>query len=1324
MSYYNPITPPLILFGQISGITQKDLYEISDDTGLLGKPTTYTITVNNIRTQLLGDESLRNGEEAFYNGFDIKVGDFVAQVSGAGTGRKIYRIKSITSKLSTSIVCVIEDVDMIVARTIVSKDNLPDNGQDVLIFEVNGQNQPILYGARVENSDSEIPAGVYSSIITYFNTYNPLFNRRFFQDPAPNITLSDNVTINSSGQWTRATSGDTILGQVSSISSDPRTFYVRPNTKIIDNFEYPQGLTGGSVGDIWYSDPDVNGGYTTTNKNGSKELYFQISNAVPTTVIGTSEFTLLSGQELIINRITGATGPATQSQVISQINSKTTEHYVFADEYSSIAIAEPNTDNLHLNGGPVVVGQSLNGDNPIDITVSDGTNSVNIVFSGTPNINYSTGTGTSPNVFSMQDTPDGDGVVTIMNSVLSASSVNVIAEVVDEQIGTFSHLKSIRIKSTVPGETITITTNTQWNGKDFAASGVTTSMVGITNLIESEINGVLRLTRSDGGDIMITGSDSVINRNGYYSSSNGNPPLLQILTSGGSGESGSSGSSGTSGTSGSSGTDGSSGSSGTSGTSGSSGTDGSSGSSGTSGTSGSSGTSGTSGVDGIGLRGDDGSSGSSGTSGTSGSSGTDGSSGSSGTSGTSGSSGTDGSSGSSGTSGTSGSSGTDGSSGSSGTSGTSGSSGTSGTSGKDGSGSGRVYYFNESITEVAGIKELGSEPTTSSENNVSITAIQNTDTKITQYISDPFDFTIIPGGVQRFFLWLTKENLNDHIEVYVKLSVTDNSGNILVTAGTSAAVDIGFNNNNTTPVITEVDITFPSTTVQVGQRMLVEIWARNNVNQNRNVTLYTEGSSHYSYVVTTVSLSSGTSGTSGSSGTDGSSGSSGTSGTSGSSGTDGSSGSSGTSGTSGSSGTDGSSGSSGTSGTSGSSGTDGSSGSSGTSGTSGSSGVSVDVYDDTTLISSGVSEITFSGESVSVVTGSTEDSVIVTITGGTSLTVSANTGVELTETDVLYTIYNTNLSPTLEMDTNVGGIDSGTLVSDLTGKTFVELFNDLLFPTVQPTYTPSSLTFVGSPSTSTVEVGSSVNVDFYGKGIKNDAGDFTTIRLLKNGIVQYTDSVLTISSESPIANQFGYLNPNTPNSGFTSDSWSETLTVPSPSAGNTQTTTTYTVNGDYNAGLPKKDNKGDDDVRTALTRNSNRPQAAQNNYSPGNKTVTGIYPYFWGKASTNKPTVSDIQNAISGGTANKVLAKASNDITITYNAVDEFLWFAHFSEYNNKTNWVITPNTNEGTIGEQLIDSPIENQVIDGPDGYWSGINFNIYISSYATTTVSPITFE
>ncbi len=720
---------------------------------------------------------------------------------------------------------------------------------------------------------------------------------------------------------------------------------------------------------------------------------------------------------------------------------------------------------------------------------------------------------------------------------------------------------------------------------------------------------------------------------------------------------------------------------------------GSSGSSGTSGSSGSSGTSGISGVDGT-----SGSSGSSGTSGSSGSSGTSGISGVDGTSGSSGSSGTSGSSGSSGTSGSSGSSGTSGISGVDGTSGSSGSSGTSGSSGRDGISSGKIYYFNESETQTPSTyKNLSTTASTEVEQTITSGVTNGSFTLISQFITDELGFGLIPGGVQTFHLHFLLPQANADMTTYCTLELANSTGTSYGNVLTTNEDQIPWI-DATTPVEVYPNIIFPNTVINTSDRMIVKIYVKNLDSTNHDITWYTEGNTNYSFVTTSIGIS-GSSGTSGSSGSSGTSGSSGSSGTSGISGVDGTSGSSGSSGTSGNSFTGGTI-------------------------TYDSNGrltlENENLTDNITI--DGFETITggtyFSGTSIIQLTDNLGSNIDITgITTSTDISVSANTGLGIVDPSTLYTIYNSTLSSNLTMANNVGGIDAGTTVSDLTGQTFVQLFNDLLFPTVQPTYTVPSITTNGI-SNQTVEVGTSQSINFTGVGTKNDAGEFTSIRLRKNSSDVVTDNSPTEGSATDIPDQFGFTNNNNPNHTYTSSAFTETLTVPTPTGSNTTSSTTYDAEGDCNAGVVKKDNKGNDDTR-GFGNSSNTPQAARTNLDASNRTITGVYPYWYGTSST-QPTVSSIQDAISGGTANKsaITNNQNGKLQITFGAVSEFIWFAHFEEYTAKVSYQATNNPlNKGNFGPNAVLNTFVTDGIDSPDGYWTNVNYKIYIGNYQTDT-------
>jgi hypothetical protein len=337
-------------------------------------------------------------------------------------------------------------------------------------------------------------------------------------------------------------------------------------------------------------------------------------------------------------------------------------------------------------------------------------------------------------------------------------------------------------------------------------------------------------------------------------------------------------------------------------------------------------------------------------------------------------------------------------------------------------------------------------------------------------------------------------------------------------------------------------------------------------------------------------------------------------------------------------------------------------------------------------------------------------------TGGGSVNVVPNSGLGIVSGNTLFTTYNTLLEPALAMPYDVGGIPAGTTVTDLSGDTFVSLFNDLLFPTVQPTYTIPTISMGGVANT-LAEVGSTISLSLTATGVKNDAGIYTQLRVLRDSVAQFTDTTLTSGSTTNIPDQFGYADPNNPNISFTISPtpYSEVYTLPAPTGLNTSTSTLYNADGNYLSGTTKQDSKGGYDVRTPQVRSSNAPQAASNNFNSTTYTYTNIYPYFYG-TSSSQPTASGIASIISGGTATKVLLSASGDIRMDFNTTTEYLWVAVFSNYTNKTLWYVN-DLNKGAIGglTNLYGTPI-NQLVNSPNGYWSGINFEIYISNYQTT--------
>ena len=166
---------------------------------------------------------------------------------------------------------------------------------------------------------------------------------------------------------------------------------------------------------------------------------------------------------------------------------------------------------------------------------------------------------------------------------------------------------------------------------------------------------------------------------------------------------------------------------------------------------------------------------------------------------------------------------------------------------------------------------------------------------------------------------------------------------------------------------------------------------------------------------------------------------------------------------------------------------------------------------------------------------------VITYLGGTT------SEIELAKSE-----YKSNIDDkTLAMPNAVGGIAKGTKVSQLEGKTFNEIFDDLLFPTVNPTYTAPSASIAFKNYSSTQEVGSA------GPTVDNFTVGYNAGAINLNGVKQANRGGAHDS-----ANSYIYVNDSTSNTTLP-----EKVTVGS---------TTFKYHAEYAAGPQPKDNKGND----------------------------------------------------------------------------------------------------------------------------------------------------
>lgn len=324
-------------------------------------------------------------------------------------------------------------------------------------------------------------------------------------------------------------------------------------------------------------------------------------------------------------------------------------------------------------------------------------------------------------------------------------------------------------------------------------------------------------------------------------------------------------------------------------------------------------------------------------------------------------------------------------------------------------------------------------------------------------------------------------------------------------------------------------------------------------------------------------------------------------------------------------------------------------------------------------------------------------------------------GVDGTQAD-LNAVYNTNLGDDTEMAATIGGFSNGTKVSSIKDMNLVQMWDTLLFPTVLPQYSPATLVLT-STVTGIKEIGSTVSPSLSIDGTKNDAGKFTRLKISRGSTQLVQTSSPTEGTATNLPAQFGFDNGNNPNKVYDASHTDTGYVIPAPTGNATSTTTTYSGEGDYDAGVALKDNKGVLDTRSAAVGTTSAPQAAQNNKSSNNRTITGYYPYFYGKSSSQL-TAQQIRDLIIAGdsSVNKVIANSSGSLSMNFNADGEWCWFLTYNKFATKTAWYATA-LNNGNIGQQPDDLfPLPtNFTIKSKDNLWE-VDYKVYIATKVTT--------
>jgi len=340
-------------------------------------------------------------------------------------------------------------------------------------------------------------------------------------------------------------------------------------------------------------------------------------------------------------------------------------------------------------------------------------------------------------------------------------------------------------------------------------------------------------------------------------------------------------------------------------------------------------------------------------------------------------------------------------------------------------------------------------------------------------------------------------------------------------------------------------------------------------------------------------------------------------------------------------------------------------------------------------------------------------------TASANYTATNNAGISISNDYKLATVYNSNISNTVS-SVVVGGAPAAA-ASEWKSKTIVQVLDTILFPDLNPDYVIPTLT-VTEYAVGVAEVGSTITRTLVATGTKNDAGLFQSFVFRRNGVSVKTtyDPTGSSSGVASLANQFGYTNPNNPNTKYT-DSYTENYVATTPSIIN------WSVSGNYAAGLPKYTNKGALDTRTSQSLLTNAPQLG-GTLIANSSSLSIMYPYFWGTESSSI-TADGIVTKIANNAATKVLQDSSGSIQITFNANVNYIWFAIPVNGVNgtiaqKINWAQDNNAiNKGTISNDsaFIGIPTLKNV---SSSLWLTVPYYIYISKGATSTEGSFTFS
>jgi hypothetical protein len=164
---------------------------------------------------------------------------------------------------------------------------------------------------------------------------------------------------------------------------------------------------------------------------------------------------------------------------------------------------------------------------------------------------------------------------------------------------------------------------------------------------------------------------------------------------------------------------------------------------------------------------------------------------------------------------------------------------------------GQLYYFNTSVTQTP-YKEFGPTGDTASEQTTTISVASGVTSTIESYLT-PIGYPnslIFPGGVWSFYLHAYKQDSSSsfdlYCDVYKRTSGESGTNTYLFSTEPFDVIATGL-----TSTMGITDGYFSGTTLNVSDRILVLVRATNTGTSTKQITFITEGTTRYSYGITT-----------------------------------------------------------------------------------------------------------------------------------------------------------------------------------------------------------------------------------------------------------------------------------------------------------------------------------------------------------------------------------------------------------------------------------------------------------------------------------------